>query len=69
MSELRLFTSVVHLTWKLNIYLNKLIRLRSRELRLVGGFTMSTPFDESISGLDLERFMSPSKSNCELKEA
>ena len=35
----------------------------------VGGFTTSTHFDDSIAGLTLERFMSLSKSKCELKEA
>jgi hypothetical protein len=34
-----------------------------------GGFTTSTHFDDSIAGLTLERFMSLSKSKCELKEA
>ena len=35
----------------------------------VGGFTTSTHFDDSIAGFTLERFMSLSKSKCELKEA
>ena len=35
----------------------------------VSGFTTSTHFDDSIAGLTLERFMSLSKSKCELKEA
>ena len=34
-----------------------------------GGFTTSTPSDDSISGLPPERFMSLSKSKCKLKEA
>ena len=39
------------------------------DVTTVSGFTTSTHFDDSIAGLTLERFMSLSKSKCELKEA